>query len=185
MYFPCVLCLRQIVEHQERYLVEGRGKFNVVEELKSLAFNVRHSRKFICKGCLHDLKQRRRLVCQLRDVNTSLESVYLNEEGARSSSVKRRIDSEEDCGTTLKRNRTQSTNEQIEDVPSGMCILTSSPVWEAPQTKWPISPVAAYRKTHRLETVGKEMPPLSSKKNVDVIVKVEWPSMQSHREEAS
>ena len=33
MDFPCVLCFQNIVKHQERYLVEGREKFNVAEEL--------------------------------------------------------------------------------------------------------------------------------------------------------
>ena len=40
MDFPCILCFQNIVKHQERYLVEGRGKFNVGEELSRLPFNV-------------------------------------------------------------------------------------------------------------------------------------------------
>ena len=74
MDFPCVLCGREIVKYQERYLVEGRGTCNVREELKSLPFNVNNSSRFICQQCLRKLKKRKGLICQLREIDSALES---------------------------------------------------------------------------------------------------------------
>ena len=76
MAFPCVLCCRNIVKHQERYLVEGKGKFNVGEELSQLPFNVPLTSKYICKGCLQLLKKRHGLSHQLLDVDCELKSAF-------------------------------------------------------------------------------------------------------------
>ena len=72
----CVLCFREIINEEERYLVQGRGKFDVFQELKSLSFDVKSTSRFMCKECLNKCKKRRNLITQLADVVSFLEKAH-------------------------------------------------------------------------------------------------------------
>ena len=67
MNYKCVLCFRYIDKGVERYRVEGKGKFDIVQALKSLPFNIRNSTTFICKQCLAKHKKRSGLVHTVAD----------------------------------------------------------------------------------------------------------------------
>ena len=53
----CNLCFRKIERDYERFLVEGQGQFNVHFELKMLDFDVIHTSRYICRGCVQKLKK--------------------------------------------------------------------------------------------------------------------------------
>ena len=57
MDFPYVLCFRNVVKPQERYLIEGKGKFNVKEELNSLPFDVTVKPDVLFPPILQDCRQ--------------------------------------------------------------------------------------------------------------------------------
>lgn len=61
----CNLCLKEVKDEHKRYLVDGRGQFNVLSELKSLDFNVANRSHYICRVCLGKLKKCRGLITQL------------------------------------------------------------------------------------------------------------------------
>lgn len=84
----CVLCSRDIVKSTERYRVNSnKEKFDVTEELKSLPFVVRNSGEFICKACLANLKKRKRLIEQLKSVESDLKRSYSESEGSSLSAT--------------------------------------------------------------------------------------------------
>jgi Na+/alanine symporter len=69
MGFSCILCFKYIVKHNERYLVQGKGTFNVLEELRKLPFRVNLCYSgYICKHCLYNLKKRAGLIRQLLEI---------------------------------------------------------------------------------------------------------------------
>ena len=72
----CNLCFRNIGNDYERFLVEGRGKFDIPSELKSIEFNVTRASRYICRGCIQKLKKRRGLLTQLGNINSSLKSLH-------------------------------------------------------------------------------------------------------------
>ena len=72
----CNLCFRNIGNDYERFLVEGRGKFDIPSELKSIEFNVTRTSRYICRGCIQKLKKRRGLLTQLGNINSSLKSLH-------------------------------------------------------------------------------------------------------------
>ena len=170
MDFPCVLCFRNVVKPQERYLIEGKGKFNVTEELNSLPFDVKISTKFICKRCLSTLKKRRGLVENLRDIDNEFERIYKsNNIEDTPFAQKRHGDSDEPTITPKKLCSEHLKFNKVDD-PSGACIssiLTSSPSAKVVPTpsgvpiQWPVSPIKT--------------------KDVNVTVKVKWPSKNRER----
>ena len=56
--------------------MEGRGKYDILSELKSIEFNVTRTSRYICRGCIQKLKKRRELLTQLGDMNSSLKSLH-------------------------------------------------------------------------------------------------------------
>ena len=72
----CVLCFREIINSDERYLVQGWEKVDVFQELKSLPFDIKSTSRFICKECLNKRKKRRNLITQLADVVSFLEKAH-------------------------------------------------------------------------------------------------------------
>ena len=82
MEFPSVkkriLYFRVLHNHQERYLVKGKGKFDVFVELQNLPFEVESTSNYICKECLNKLKKRRSLSSQLSELDSYLKKVHGN-----------------------------------------------------------------------------------------------------------
>ena len=71
-----IVCSKNIINHQERYLVKGRGKFNVAQELLSLKFTRENPCEHICKSCLALLKKRRGLVENLSKIEKELQELF-------------------------------------------------------------------------------------------------------------
>ena len=70
----CNLCLKEVKDEHKRYLVNGRGQFNVLSELKSLDFNVANTSRYICRVCLDKLKKRGGLITQV--LNLELKRIH-------------------------------------------------------------------------------------------------------------
>ena len=51
MNYNCVFCFQYIGKGVERFRIEGKGKFDVVEALKIAPINIRILNTFICKHC--------------------------------------------------------------------------------------------------------------------------------------
>ncbi|XP_078363701.1 uncharacterized protein LOC144647887 [Oculina patagonica] len=81
----CVLCGLGIVKNTDKNLVDGRrgNPFNVREELLSLEYKVEINSPYICRNCLSVLKKRRALSTNLREVNNTIQKIFL----AKKSSV--------------------------------------------------------------------------------------------------
>ena len=156
MNYPCVLCSRDIVKHTERYVVTGKSKFNVEESLRDLPFAVKSSAKHICKQCLAKMKKLQSLRDQLLEIEKEIENVYK----AKDLVLKRRSqDTELDYGndfTTPKKQQcsfptTSTSVREMDDASS----------WGHPSIL--VSPI------------------VSKKKEVDVTIKVNWPSKKAER----
>ena len=103
----CVLCFRQINSHNERYLIHGKGKFDVFQELQRLPFDVKCASSFICKECVNKLKKRKNLISQLTDIDCSLEKVHGNR---IEPDQKRTASANNEAFTTPKKPRTAVDN---------------------------------------------------------------------------
>ena len=166
MDFPCVLCFQNIVKHQERYLVEGRGKFNVGEELSRLPFNVPRTNKYICKGCLQLLKKRHGLANQLRDVDCKLKYAF----GLVES------DQPEESLTGCKR----------PSVDTGELFVQTPKKYRFEQNPNPnpltLSPIAIRTVcAAEIQPIQPPQCPISPVRKTTVTVKVEWPSKNAER----
>ena len=72
----CNLCLKEVKDEHKRYLVNGRGQFNVLSELKSLDFNVANTSRYICRVCLDKLKKRGGLITQVLNLEVELKRIH-------------------------------------------------------------------------------------------------------------
>ena len=61
----CVLCFCKNSNSEECYLVQGRRRFNVFQELKRLPFNIKSTTHFTRQGCINKCKKRRNLITNL------------------------------------------------------------------------------------------------------------------------
>lgn len=156
MNYPCVLCSKDIVKHTERYLVAGKGKFHVEESLKSLPFAVRSSSKHICKQCLAKLKKRKSLRDQLLEIEKEIENVYQAKDLV---SKRRSEDIEIDYGTDFITPKKQHCSFPTTSTPVKGIVDGSS--WTHPSIL--MSPI------------------VSKRKEIDVTIKVNWPSKEAER----
>lgn len=177
----CNLCFRTIDKDYERFLVEGRGKFNVYSELKSLEFNVKRTSRFICRGCIQKLKKRRGLLNQLEIINSCIKNLHRVNVGENRLPLKRpACDIQENTNNTVaKKNREESTTVILQ--PS-----TSSPVHRADFPLWPVSPLLSSNHpnketTRRPLVLDDESDKLIQPKRVEVFCKVKWPSKDKER----
>ncbi|KAJ7389081.1 hypothetical protein OS493_033663 [Desmophyllum pertusum] len=153
----CVLCFREIHNHHERYLVQGKRKFDVFQELRSLPFNLKSTSSFICKGCLNNLKKRSSLIGQLKELDNSLEKVHAD-----------KIEPE------LKR----SASESNESFTTPKKLRSAAPEIELVHGRF--SPVQKPINDHN--TQGKIIKGTETGlKKTNVSVRVEWPSKDSKR----
>ena len=168
----CILCFREIAKTNERYIVEGRGKFNVCEELNTLPFQCKRTSDFICVSCVKNLKKRRSLVDQQQKLENTLEEIYKKGETIQQSVLKR--SSAEDCAlvSTPKKVRCSPTVE----ISTPLRTLTKVPFC-------PVSPILSNRKPQDELHQERENPGKAetSKTNTDVTVKVKWPSKNVER----
>ena len=70
------MCFSSIEKQSDRKLVQGRGKFNVYEEIISLQFTVHDTLHHICKQCLRKLQKRRGLCTNLRELDEEIFRSY-------------------------------------------------------------------------------------------------------------
>ena len=177
----CALCFKYIVKHHERYLVEGKGSFNILGELKSLPFSVEDSSRFICKQCLYNLKKRKGLTRQLLDIDSAFEKAYNFNERKSSSATKRHGNDSEKYFATPKKQRPEPTMPIKSDAPYDMCSrITSTPVGKFPRNsqlvELPISLVCT-KKTRNFSAEKVQQ----TTQDVDVTIKVKWPSNDAER----
>ena len=162
----CNLCLKEVKDEHKRYLVDGRGQFSVLSELKSLDFNVANTSRYICRVCLDKLK-RRGLITQLLNLEGEVKRAHL-EHSSNIHHLKR--PGGNDVSTLNAKKQREST---AENQPM------SSPVRQnALPLQWPISPVTPrLQQQNNCRATGR-MPvsrqPTVQPSTVDVSVKVKW-----------
>ena len=115
------------MKHEEKYLVERRGKFNVDEKLSRLPFNIPRTNKYTCKGCLQLLKKRHGLTNQLHNVDCKLKSAFGivesdQPEESLAGGKQPSVDTGELFVQTPKKYRFEH------NVQNRVCLLTSSPI---------------------------------------------------------
>ena len=175
----CNLCFKEVKDKHKRYLVDGRGQFNVLSELKSLDFNAANTSRYICRVCLDKLKKRRGLITQLLNVEDELKCVH-NENSSNIHQLKRPRGNDVPTETLNAKKQRESTAENNDQPPP-----TSSPVRQnVLLLQWPILPMTPRlqpqndcRATGRM-AVSTDLPrqPAVQPSTVDVSVKVKWPS---------
>lgn len=183
----CNLCFRKIEKDYERFLVEGRGQFNVLLELESLEFNVTRTSRFICRGCLQKLKKRRGLLNQLDSINSYFKSLHrVNVEDLHPQLKRPACDIQDNTNHTIAKKICEESTSTI------LLPSTSSPVHRVAIPQWPVSPLALneqpktgsvrrplvlHDQPDKLPMPGQPMEP----DRVDVSVKVKWPSKNKER----
>lgn len=173
----CILCFKEAKDEHKRYLVEGRGQFNVLSEIKTLDFNVANTSRYICRVCQNTLKKRRGLITQLSNLESELKRVYY-EQSSNILQLKR-------PGGNDIATETPNAKKQRESTDENQLPPTSSPVCpNALPLQWPISPLTPRllqpndsRSTGSM-AVSTNLPkqPVVQPSTVDVSVKVKWPS---------
>ena len=167
----CNLCLKEVKDEHKRYLVDGRGQFNVLSELKSLDFNVANTSRYICRVCLNKLKKRRGLTTQLLNLEGELKRIH-HEHSSNIHQLKR------PGGTDVS---TLNAKKQRESTAENQPLPTSSPVRQNTlPLQWPFSPVTpGLQQQNDCRATGR-MPvsrhPVVQPSTVDVSVKVKRPS---------
>lgn len=154
MNYNCVLCFRYIDKGVERYRVQGKGKFDIVEALKSLPFDIRNSNTFICKHCLAKLKKRSGLVQQLNSLDNELKDVYQK--------------SDNDCSCP--------GSEDIEDT----SYLCSTPKKRCPPPSTS-TPLLEFNRVGLPRELAVSPITTEVKRATNVTVKVNWPTKESSR----
>lgn len=178
----CVLCLREINNHADRYLVHGKGKFDVYQELQRLPFDLKSSTSvYICKECVNKLKKRKNLISQLQELDCSLEKKHFchrTEPGQKGSAS----ENNEAFETPQKLLRLATTatsySEGLEIVQNVHDVQTSTPSKKSASSEtWPVSPVGKQKNCQRRQEENRS----TSTKHVDVSVRVQWPSKPTER----
>ena len=72
----CALCFADIVKHNDKILVNGKGAFIIKEELSTLGFVVHLNSSYVSKRCVQKLKKRRGVINNLRQTEADLYECY-------------------------------------------------------------------------------------------------------------
>ena len=72
----CILCFRDIIKNSDKNLVDGRGSFNVREEVSTLNFNIQSNSPYICKSCVGKLKKRRGIIDNLQKIESEISALH-------------------------------------------------------------------------------------------------------------
>ena len=144
--FDCDLCSSKSLKTQERYLVNGKGKFDIRAELRNLFRRKRSD--YICRTCFRQLKKRKKL---LEDLNC-IQFEFQNHARAITvvlGGVKRGYEkpcektSQQTClVTTLV---TPTKKQKISDCPSVSTPWRNDNRCGASSLHWPVSPVKFQR----------------------------------------
>jgi len=165
MEIICILCLKQVRNHHDRYLVEGKSKVDVRSEFESLKLQCNPGRKYICKACYQLLAKRRSLIQQQAKLETEIRSLYLNSSEISHNHEKRA--SEEtyesvDCTTPRKRT-----------VSEYLSTRTSTPLSQ----KRPRIPVLSFPAIVP-ESLSEANTETSSQEHTEVSIRIKWPSKE-------
>lgn len=183
----CIVCSRIIINHNERYLVKGKGKFNVAEELYSLSFNRENPSEHICKTCRALLKKRRGLSEQLAKVENELQELFKTPaySATEHPGFKRSATDINEASTTPKKSRLEDEQGPTTSTPLKVCSTNAS------QTLTQTVETPQQQDTKRLKhlnnkELGELSPiaakqPVKEKQNVDVRVKIQWPTKDKER----
>ena len=183
MDFPlgqlCTLCFEVINKSSDKYRVEGKGQFVVLTELKCLPFAVTIETPCVCRECYQKLKKRRSLLSQIDNIEKALKCKY-NDNKSKQTSTLKRPSSEQNAGcASPTKFIVRSGND-----PDTILPCSSSPV-RSSSSRLPepfCSPIRVQRRyAHFARAQEPQVIERREKKNVDVTVKVEWPSKDQER----
>ena len=102
----CVLCHKVIQKAYERFLVDGKAKFDVRAAISKLPFTVEVNLIYICKSCLDKLKKLEKLKHQERELLTTLEKLVNPAKGDSDETVIPQTQ-ESPCVSAAKRQRVE------------------------------------------------------------------------------
>lgn len=156
MEFSCLLCAKKLVNHHDRYLVEGNSKVNVKFELDSLSRDYDHRSKYICKSCRQQLAKRRSLIEQQERLEKEIKS-HLNNSSLKRSS----LDEVTECETPKK-------------IRSDDAFLTSTPSTRSVPVPFPNITLAGVFPCD-------DHPSSSERISTNVSVKIKWASKEKER----
>ncbi|CAB4042507.1 hedgehog interacting [Paramuricea clavata] len=132
---------KTIDKDYERFLVEGRGQFNVRSELESLEFNVSRTSRFICCGCIQKLKKQRGLINQLDSINSCIKNLHRVNLEDITPQLKRNVcDFHDNTSNTIVK---KIRKDAKESTPTTLQPSTSSPVHHTDIPQWPVSPLVS------------------------------------------
>eukprot|EP00795_Rhopilema_esculentum_P015979 gene15979-7310_t len=72
----CAFRAKQLIQANDRNLVDGRASFKAVDEISDLPFTVAFSSPYICKYCVTILKKRHSFRLKLKDIDKVLKNRY-------------------------------------------------------------------------------------------------------------
>ena len=156
----CILCFRVIKLKHERYLINGKSKFNIKEAIQQLPFEVLDSSPYICRQCLDKLRKRESLISQEKNIVAELSSLFQKgkltrgQEGTAVEPPAKRASL-----TNAVRPTTPPAPEKTVDTPTYLEFCANIPNSAQPVVQAHSTPV-------------KEPPPVKTYVNV----KVAWPS---------
>ena len=178
----CDICYHE-TSKKERYLRNGRGKFNVQAELESLPFRVLHTSPFVCRSCHGKLTKRRSLLSQLGNLELSFEELHSI---GKQSELKR--SGSEECVVT--------PNKLRRDSPFTTPATSPTPPRDSSSIlpRWCVSPIhlrpndPRSRRVPSTSAVVHEAPPtptpvpaIAKAEPAKVSVRVQWPSKDTER----
>ena len=102
-----------IIKNSDKNLVDGRGSFNVREEVSTLNFNIQSNSPYICKSCVGKLKKRRGIIDNLQKIESEISALHQSSKKREINKVSGTSDCEQ---SPAKRQATQEIT------------LTSTPV---------------------------------------------------------
>lgn len=70
----CNLCHRHIKKDYEIFLLGGNKKFQPIQEVQTLKFEVRQTSPYVCRKCIDKLKKRRNLIKQTLEIEIFVNS---------------------------------------------------------------------------------------------------------------
>lgn len=123
----CNICLSLVASSSDRFNIEGKGKFDILSELRSLSIPLRT--KVICRKCFRKCKKRCQLLEEISQIEDSLTCKLTKPHLGKRRSQE-----------TIDQNAPSSPKRMREVV-----FSTSSPVSNPRQSRkqleWPLSPV--------------------------------------------
>ena len=108
------LCFKYIEKECERYRVDGRGKFSVRTEMKTLPFEVANRTQYVCRICVNQLKRRSNILNQVKQIE---DGFRISQVSAQNSTQNKRPHESEDLSITPKKTRTDQASKILALLP--------------------------------------------------------------------